>query len=283
MKQNKEIKITLFTPCYNCASTIGEVAECVNKQTFNDFEWIIYNDGSTDNSDEKIQDIILKYPHLDIKYINPGFNRGKHIAWNRVVDIAKGELFICADGDDTFEPDSLQFYYEKWKEVKDNPQCCGVLGLVDSMETGHLHAGKWPEEGWESNYLDFSLKYKIKGETWGVTRTDILRQRHFPELYNGYFGENYIWHWLAIQGYVYKCYNHITRHYRTVSTGSLMATSKKRKVKPQQLIISIILLLWEIKYTSRWFWRYDKKNLLIMSLKLINYIRLYIFKSSKTD
>ena len=274
--------ISLFTPCYNCESTIRDVAKCVSNQTFKNFEWIIYNDGSTDKSEEIIEDILKQYSNLNIVFLNPGINRGKHIAWNRAIDIAKGELFICADADDTFEPDSLEFYYNKWNEVKEDPSCCGILGLVDTMETHELHAGKWPEDGWKSNYLEFALKYKICGETWGATRTDLLRRRYFLELYNGYFAEHWVWHWLALEGYSYRCYNHVTRHYRTLSEGSLMDTQKKRKQKPQQLIIYLIVILWELKYTSKWYWKYKKRELFIKPLLLINYIRLYIFNSAKT-
>ena len=274
--------ITLFTPCYNCASTIKEVAECVNNQTFKNFEWIIYNDGSTDNSEAVINEIMKVYNHLNIIFLNPGVNRGKHIAWNRAVEMAKGELFICADADDTFEPDSLQFYYEKWQENREDPNCCGILGLVDTMETGELHAGKWPQDGWKSNYLDFTFKYRICGETWGVTRTTTLRQRPFIELYNGCFGESYIWQWLAIQDYHYICYNHITRHYRTESPGSLIATISKRKYKSSQILINIIMLLWQLKYTSKWYIRYSKKEYIKKIFKLPYMAYLYIKKGDSS-
>lgn len=275
--------ITIFTPCYNSANTIGMVAECVNNQTFKSFEWIIYNDGSTDESDRAIREIIDKYPEIDIIYLNPGVNRGKHIAWNRAVEIARGELFICADADDPFESDSLEFLYEKWLDVKSDNRCCGVLGLVISMETGLPHAGKWPEEGWKSNYLEFVTKHHIKGETWGLTRTDVLKERKFWELYNGYLGEHYIWYGLALKGYYYCCYNHITRHYRTNSPDSIMASRKKRRLKPQQLQISILLTLWDLKYTSSWYLKYNKKEWFKMVAKLPYFICCYLFKSSKDN
>ena len=275
-------EITIFTPCFNGEKTIMEVANCINAQSFKSFEWIIINDGSTDKSDVIINEIINLYPHIDITYIKADVNRGKHITWNRAVEIAKGELFICADADDTFEDDSLQFLYEKWLKVKDDKMCCGVLGQVDVMESGE-QVGKWPAEGWKTNYLEFEVKHGISGETWGITRTDVLRQWKFLELYNGCLAEHYIWHALALKGYYYYCYNHITRHYRKYSPGSLMATRNDRRLKPQQLQISILLTLWDLKYTSSWYLKYNKKEWLKMVAKLPYFIYCYLFKSSKEN
>lgn len=275
--------ITVFTPCYNVANTIQEVAKCVNDQSFKSFEWIIYNDGSNDDSDTVIRKIIGEYPHLNIVYMNPGVNRGKHIAWNRALDIARGELFICADADDPFEKDSFQFFYDRWCEVRDDESCCGILGLVDSLETGEMHAGKWPNDGWKTNFLDFSLRHGIDGETWGVTRTDILKKRKFPEIYNGYFGEHYIWHALAVMGYNYRCYNKITRHYRTTSVAGITASKNRRRKRPQQSQIGLITALWDLKYTSSWYLKYSKIEWIKMVLKIPYYIYCYLFLSDREN
>lgn len=275
--------ITIFTPCFNGAKTIGEVAKCINNQTYKSFEWIIYNDGSTDDSDRVIKDIIEKYPNIDIIYISPGVNRGKHIAWNRAIEIARGELFVCADADDPIESDSLSFLYEKWLKVKSDSKCCGVLGLVVDLDTGEPHAGRWPEEGWKTNYLEFGTKHNIDGETWGLTRTDLLKDWKFLELYNGYMGEHYIWYGLALKGYYYCCYNHVTRHYKTNSSEGITASRKKRRQRPQQLQISLLLTLWDLKYTSSWYFKYNKKEWFRMVFKIPYFIYYYLFKSSRED
>ena len=44
-------------------------------------------------------------------------NSGKHISWNRAVKLARGMLFVPADADDYFFPDTLQFFYDKWNEI----------------------------------------------------------------------------------------------------------------------------------------------------------------------
>ena len=53
-----DYKFTVFTPCYNGEKTIHRVFESMNAQTYTNWEWIIINDGSTDNSDSVIKELI---------------------------------------------------------------------------------------------------------------------------------------------------------------------------------------------------------------------------------
>lgn len=55
-----DYKFTVFTPCYNGEKTIHRVFESMNAQTYTNWEWIIINDGSTDNSDCVIKELIAE-------------------------------------------------------------------------------------------------------------------------------------------------------------------------------------------------------------------------------
>lgn len=103
-------KFTIFTPCYNCEKTIQRVFDAVESQTYDNFEWIIINDGSKDNSGKLIQTLIDKSPCKErIKYFCQE-NLGKHRTWNKAVDLAIGEIFIPADADDSFLPNALEYF-----------------------------------------------------------------------------------------------------------------------------------------------------------------------------
>lgn len=101
----KNYTFTIFTPCYNGAKTIHRVFESVANQTYTYFEWIIVNDGSTDDSKGEIKRLISEYPKLagKVKVLEQE-NKGKHIAWNRAISIGKGDMLISADCDDSFTP-----------------------------------------------------------------------------------------------------------------------------------------------------------------------------------
>ena len=91
----RNYKFTIFTPCYNGARTIKRVFDSVEAQTYTDFEWIIVNDGSNDNSDFVIRELIDRSPvKYKIRYIIQE-NMGKNRRWNNVVDLAEGGVCFC--------------------------------------------------------------------------------------------------------------------------------------------------------------------------------------------
>ena len=60
------IEITVFTPSYNRAATLPRAFECLKKQTFRNFEWIIIDDGSSDNTREVVEGFKKENPFFDI-------------------------------------------------------------------------------------------------------------------------------------------------------------------------------------------------------------------------
>ena len=75
------IMLTIFTPTYNRADTIQRTYLSLLKQTCMDFEWLIVDDGSTDNTELKVQEWI-KESVFPIRYIKQS-NGGKYRAYNR--------------------------------------------------------------------------------------------------------------------------------------------------------------------------------------------------------
>ena len=90
--------ITVFTPTYNRAYSLPRLYESLQKQTFKDFEWLIVDDGSTDNTVDMVTGW-SKEGKLTIRYIQMT-NGGKHRAINKGVALAKGKLFFIVDSDD---------------------------------------------------------------------------------------------------------------------------------------------------------------------------------------
>lgn len=116
----KDYKFTIFTPCYNGEKTIERVFKSVANQTYKNFEWIIVNDGSKDKSKDKINELRNKYQEIGEKIIYlEQKNMGKHMAWNRGVETATGDLFLSADADDSFLPNTLEYFNEKINAIPD--------------------------------------------------------------------------------------------------------------------------------------------------------------------
>ena len=97
-------KVSIIVPVYNVESRVGITIESLLMQTFKDFELILINDGSTDNS----LNICQKYEAKDkrIKIINQP-NMGSGMARNSGLKLAKGDYIYFSDADDYVEPDLL--------------------------------------------------------------------------------------------------------------------------------------------------------------------------------
>ena len=94
-------RITVFTPTYNRRQSLTRVFESLQKQTYRDFNWIIVDDGSKDDTKSLIDEFIVK-ADFKIIYIYQE-NAGKHSAINRGLKETTSELFLIADSDDSFK------------------------------------------------------------------------------------------------------------------------------------------------------------------------------------
>ena len=99
------MKISIITPCYNAAPYIANTIQSVQNQTISDWEMIIVDDGSSDNSVEIIQKIIAQDSR--IKLIQKE-NGGSASARNLALSIAQGEYIQFLDSDDTIENKKLE-------------------------------------------------------------------------------------------------------------------------------------------------------------------------------
>lgn len=98
------MKVSILLPVYNAANTIQETLDSIFIQTYTDYEVIIINDGSIDNSEE----IILKNNDSRIRYYsNPG-NKGLIYTLNRGIDLCKGEYIVRIDADDLMLPTRIE-------------------------------------------------------------------------------------------------------------------------------------------------------------------------------
>ncbi len=108
--------ITIFTPTYNRAYSLPRLYESLKKQTYNNFEWVLVNDGSTDNTDEIVKPW-LNDNVITINYIKQE-NGGKHRAINKGVEVAKGDYFFIVDSDDFLPEKSLELVQQHIEEIK---------------------------------------------------------------------------------------------------------------------------------------------------------------------
>jgi glycosyltransferase involved in cell wall biosynthesis len=119
-------KVSVVTTTYNCATYIVTTVECVLAQTWRDFEYIVIDDGSTDNTRELLEPYLdrITYIHQENMRYSPARNRG--------IRAAHGEYLAFLDSDDLWEPTKL----EKQVAVLDqHPEVALVHTRTDFIDT----------------------------------------------------------------------------------------------------------------------------------------------------
>ncbi|HEY5590914.1 MAG TPA: glycosyltransferase family 2 protein [Paludibacter sp.] len=229
---------TIFTPIFNGANHFERVSKSVNSQLFKNFEWIIVNDGFTDNTAELVRHFIKNNPQIDIKYIEQK-NLGKHIAWNNALLVAKGKFFVPADADDSFIPETLQFFHTKWIHLNAGLQnkLSGINVLCYDNDSASIVGNLFPEDAFITNNLQLFYKYKVVGEKWGCIRTDLLKDRPFPNIEGSFFPESYLWYSLA-KNFNVICYNTpLRRYFSTPNSLTSLSTIRMRTKKMARIYL----------------------------------------------
>ena len=189
--------ITIFTPTYNRSYIIRTLYQSLCDQSLLDFEWLIVDDGSTDDTEEQIKNLIAENK-ITIRYFKQK-NAGKHIAINYGVKEAKGELFFIVDSDDFLASNAIErlnFYYS---QIKDDITFAGVSGNRTTFK-GNRIGGNLSYEVIDCSPLDLRLKYHIKGDMAEAFKTQVLKEYPFPVFNNEKFcPEAMVWNRLSLK------------------------------------------------------------------------------------
>lgn len=238
---------TVFTPVFNGEKHLHRVFRSLKEQEFTDFEWIVINDGSTDGSSGLIRSFVEENKDINAIFLEQS-NSGKHLSWNRAVELARGQLFVPADADDYFFPDTLSFFYEKWNNlpVVVRSGISGINVLCLDNDSDVIVGDPFPEDGMLSTNIELELRYRLRGEKWGCVRTDLLKTRPFPIIKGSHFPESWLWYHFS-KRYKAVCFNKPLRRYYTTATG-IMQHELRKDNNPVQDRVHIKYYTWLISH-----------------------------------
>ena len=226
--------ITVFTPAYNRAYKLSELYESLCRQTYRDFEWLVVDDGSTDET----KDLLRRFEadgRVVLRHVRQE-NGGKHRAINRGVRLAQGEWFFIVDSDDSLPPDSLELVAHYADQIADDPAFAGVSGSK-CYPDGRKVGGEVVYDVLDTDAVSFRERLHVRGDMAEVWRTDVLRQYPFPEFPGEKFvSEGIVWSEIArhyklryFNRGIYTCdylpdglTRNIRRHYRQSPRGAAL-------------------------------------------------------------
>lgn len=192
--------LTVFTPTYNRKHTIVRTYESLYRQSNDDFDWLIIDDGSSDGTREWVEGLgdkivvsdsrfdwmgrvsdgedenhfTIKTEKLAIEYIykpNGGLYTGYNVAYATI----QTELCVCIDSDDYMPDDAVGKILKCWKE-RGGEKYAGLLGLDFNIASRELIGGKFPKGLDEVFFYDLTLKKLHAGDTKPVMRTALMKE-----------------------------------------------------------------------------------------------------------
>lgn len=150
-----EPKISVIIPAYNAQEYLRECLDSVLAQSFSDFEAIVVNDGSTDDTLKIAEEYALKDPRIKIlNEVNSGVSAARNIG----IKSAKGTWLTFLDSDDTITPDSLSILYEVSAKTQ-----CKIVKASFSQE--RINIKKVPTKYSVEIFDAFSLTERILYQT----------------------------------------------------------------------------------------------------------------------
>lgn len=202
-KMKNDIYITIFTPTFNRGKLLRTLYESIVRQEGSDnVEWVIVDDGSTDNTEQEVQKFILENK-IVIKYFYQR-NQGKHIAINNGVKLAAGKYFFIVDSDDELVDGALAVAGKWLNTITDD--FAGIGGMKIRQD------GSIIGTSFEGRYVDCTSlerrKYHITGDKAEIFNTRLLLKYKFPKIDGeNFITEAYIWNKIANDGYKIRWVN----------------------------------------------------------------------------
>lgn len=185
-------KMTIFTPTYNRAYILTKLYDSLCGQTVKDFEWLIVDDGSEDNTKELV-DTWIKDDIIDIRYYKQK-NGGKQRAHNLGVSKSEGKLFVCVDSDDYILPEFVEKHLQCIEKYEDNQKVGGIISL-QGHEDGRPMGTYFPKNLNVTTLTKLYGKMRFKGDATIVHYTDILKKYPFHVAKGEKFiGEGYVYY-----------------------------------------------------------------------------------------
>lgn len=177
-----EFEITAFTCTFNRADTLTRTYRSLCRQTVRNFEWIVYDNGSTDNTSE----LVAKWKaesDFPIIYLSRSDNSGYQRSFNHGVKAARGFFWLIVDSDDEVVPEAFSRMIELWKTIPDDKKSMFTGVTVNCIDQhGKLVGEEFPYNPTDSNSIEIFYRHKIRGEKFGMHRVDIIRNYPFPDV-----------------------------------------------------------------------------------------------------
>lgn len=223
-------KITVFTPTFNRAYILENLYRSLQRQSFTDFEWLVVDDGSSDETEALFAVWEKEENPFPIHY-HKQENGGKCRAINHGLELAQGKLFFNVDSDDYLTDDALE-KISRWEaELPKDQNFCALAGNLGTAPDVTPNT-PFPDGYFDGNAFD---RYgRVDGERALIFYTEIAKRYPYPDCPGEKFmTEAVTWNRMAHDGYRIRFYNDIIWIYEYKEDGLTKAGDRLFWENPQ--------------------------------------------------
>lgn len=185
------MELTILTPTYNRGYILNRLYESLLNQKNQNFEWLIIDDGSNDDT-SRVVEAFIKDEKLKIRYIKQN-NGGKHRALNTGIKNIETELVFIVDSDDYLLPDAISEVLKLHQVYAKDNNVCGY-SFLRCFPDLQINGSQFKSSPYLSDYVTCRMNEGIDGDKAEVYKTDILKKYPFLEVPNeNFLFEDYVW------------------------------------------------------------------------------------------
>lgn len=267
--------ITVFTPTYNRADLLKRCYKSMCRQTYQDFVWLVIDDGSKDDTEEQVSTWMEESHGFELQYFHKE-NGGLHTAYNAAIERINTPLCVCIDSDDFMPVDAIERILHFW-EKNGSDEYAGIVGL-DYDLNGNVIGDLLPRQK-SVNLIDLLVgRYQIhNGDRTNVVRTELYKKYAPMKVYPGEknFNPHYL-HLQISQEYDFLVMNENLRFVEYQPGGMSNSILKQYRNSPNSFMQTRLLYL-SFPKTPLWFRFKNSVHLVssgILAGKLLQAVRL---------
>lgn len=176
------ILVSVLTPTWNRGQYLERVWKGLNSQTSRDFEWVVADDGSTDDTSQLVRDLASR-SDFPVILIRATTHVGKARMDNEAVACARGEFILWCDSDDYLQPNAVERLLAAWDSIPPDIRisyvgvaalCSSNLGTMPNPFPGQPHM--------DVSWNDLAAVHGVTADMLFFTRAAALKSHPFPEV-----------------------------------------------------------------------------------------------------
>jgi glycosyltransferase involved in cell wall biosynthesis len=174
--------VSVLTPTWNRAKFLERVWRGLEKQSYENFEWIVCNDGSSDDTEVTLRQL-LRNSRFPIFVISADRRVGKARMDNEAVAVARGHFIVWNDSDDVLVPGALEQLVDAWESIprSERDRYVGITAFCSDPD-GKPLTPFLDEMPLDSTWDELTTKYVATQDRVYFVRSDLLKRNPFPEV-----------------------------------------------------------------------------------------------------